>query len=224
MMVYEMADAGRTETEIAQSGLLDRLDGRKRQAAARYIRREPVYDGTLATALLDSPEVLQQTDLRSLKGEVSRPELEMLARRQAMGQTPEGRDLLEKLAVETGSGLVQNGLNRDWGKRQDTAARAMMEDYLVRSVEAFRKEHKRYPADKERRELIRHAIGEVVIPAFLEKWHPGAKGGKEGTAAGFSLSPAERKRVLKRADALGFSGTEAERIRKVLSQRDGMRK
>lgn len=218
--VYDMADAGRTATEIEQSGLLNGLDAKNRRAAARYIRRQPVYDGTLAEALLDNPEVLQETDLRALRGEIARPELEMLARRQAMGQTPQGREMLETLSLETKAVLAQNGLDGNWGKGQAASARFRLEDALVRSVTAFFEEKQRYPADRERLEMIRQAVGEVAVPAFLER----RRAGKAGQDFAASLSPAEKKRVLAEADARGFKGTEDQRMHRVLAQDDGIRR
>lgn len=215
--VYEMADAGKTATEIAQSGLLDGLNAKNRRAAARYIRKNPVYDGVLAAALMDNPEALQETDLRALKGEIARPELEMLARRQAMGKTPEGRQLLGNLALEVKAVLAQNGLDGMWETEKDAAFRFRLEDGLVQSVAGFVREKRRYPDDRERLEMIRRAVGEVAVPAFLEK----RRGGAAGPGFAASLSVAERKRVLAEAEALGFRGTEEQRIRKVLSQVKG---
>lgn len=216
--VYDMADAGRTATEIERSGLLDGLDAKNRRAAARYIRRQPVYDGVLAAALLDNPEALQQTDLRALRGEVSRPELEMLARRQAMGQTPDGRKMLEDLSLETKAVLAQNGLDGNCGEGRDAAVRFRLEDSIIRSVTAFFEEKRRYPADRERLEMIRQAVGEVAVPAFLKR----GRSGKAGQDFAASLSLAEKKRVLAEADARGFKGTEDQRIYRVLAQDDGM--
>lgn len=214
--VYNMADEGKTMTEIEQSGALDRLNNRNYREAVQYINKNTVYDYDLLAELYNNPDKLQQTDLRTLRGKLPAGEINRLARRQAMGQTEQGRNALEKLTFDMKTVLFQNGINLNSTKKNDIETRALLNDYMTRSLESFRADHKRYPTDKERLEMLKTAVGDVVIPRMF--WFPKTVKRFEATPQQYidSLSTPERMQLVEVANSAGITGTEDEKILAVL--------
>ena len=217
--VFNMADEGKTMTEIEQSGILDRLNNRNYREAVNYINKNTVYDYDLLAELYNNPDKLQQTDLRTLRGKLPAGEINRLARRQAMGQTEQGRNALEKLTFDMKTVLFQNGINLNSTKKDDIETRALLNDYMTRSLESFRADHKRYPTDKERLEMLKTAVGDVVIPRMY--WFPKTVKRFEATPQQYidSLSTPERMQLVEVADAAGITGTEDEKILAVLKSK-----
>lgn len=217
--VYDMADAGKTMTEIEQSGLLYRLDHKNYRSAIDYIRKNTQYDYDLLAELENDPDKLQQTDLRSLRGKLPRSDINRLARRQAIGKTEQGKNVLEKLTFDMRTVLLQNGINLNATKKNDIETRAQLNDYMIKSLESFRAEHKRYPNDKERLDMLKNAVGEIVVPRMF--WLPKTVKRFQATPEQFvdSLSTPERIRLLEVADAAGIRGTEDEKILAVLQSK-----
>ena len=219
MTVYNMADEGKTMTEIEQSGILDRLNNKNYREAVSYINKNTVYDYDLLAELYNNPDKLQQTDLRMLRGKLPAGEINRLARRQAMGQTEQGKNALEKLTFDMKTVLFQNGINLNSTKKDDIETRALLNDYMTRSLESFRADHKRYPTDKERLEMLKTAVGDVVIPRMY--WFPKTVKRFEATPQQYidSLSTPERMQLVEVADAAGITGSEDEKILAVLKSK-----
>lgn len=214
--VYNMVDEGKTMTEIEQSGILDRLNNRNYREAVSYINKNTVYDYDLLAELYSNTDKLMQTDLRTLRGKVPAVEINRLARRQVMLRTEQGRSALEKLTFDMKTVLFQNGINLNSTKKNDIETRALLNDYMIRSLESFRADHKRYPTDKERLEMLKTAVGDVVIPRMF--WFPKTVKRFEATPQQYidSLSTPERMQLVGVADAAGITGTEDEKILAVL--------
>lgn len=214
--VFNMADEGKTMTEIEQSGILDRLNNRNYREAVNYINKNTVYDYDLLAELYSDPNKLMQTDLRKLRGKVPAVEINRLARRQVMLRTEQGRNALEKLTFDMKTVLFQNGINLNSTKKNDIETRALLNDYMTRSLESFRADHKRYPTDKERLEMLKTAVGDVVIPRMF--WFPKTVKRFEATPQQYidSLSTPERMQLVEVANSAGITGTEDEKILAVL--------
>ena len=214
--VYDLVDSGKTMTEIEQSGALDGLNNRNYREALSYINKNTVYDYDLLAELYSNPDKLLQTDLRKLRGKVPAVEINRLARRQAMLRTEQGKNALEKLTFDMKTVLFQNGINLNSTKKDDIETRALLNDYMTRSLESFRADHKRYPTDKERLEMLKTAVGDVVIPRMF--WFPKTVKRFEATPQQYidSLSTPERMQLVGVADAAGITGTEDEKILAVL--------
>lgn len=214
--VFNMADEGKTMTEIEQSGILDRLNNRNYREAVSYINKNTVYDYDLLAELYSNPDKLLQTDLRALRGKVPNSEINRLSRRQVTLRTEQGRNALEKLTFDMKTVLFQNGINLNSTKKNDIETRALLNDYMIRSLESFRADHKRYPTDKERLEMLKTAVGDVVIPRMF--WFPKTVKRFEATPQQYidSLSTPERIQLVGVADAAGITGTEDEKILAVL--------
>ena len=214
--VYDLVDSGKTMTEIEQSGALDGLNNRNYREAVNYINKNTVYDYDLLAELYNNPDKLQQTDLRTLRGKLPAGEINRLARRQAMGQTEQGRNALEKLTFDMKTVLFQNGINLNSTKKDDIETRELLNDYMTRSLESFRADHKRYPTDKERLEMLKTAVGDVVIPRMF--WFPKTVKRFEATPQQYidSLSTPERMQLVEVANSAGITGTEDEKILAVL--------
>ena len=181
-----------------------------------YINKNTVYDYDLLAELYSNPDKLLQTDLRKLRGKVPAVEINRLARRQAMLRTEQGKNALEKLTFDMKTVLFQNGINLNSTKKDDIETRALLNDYMTRSLESFRADHKRYPTDKERLEMLKTAVGDVVIPRMF--WFPKTVKRFEATPQQYidSLSTPERMQLVGVADAAGITGTEDEKILAVL--------
>lgn len=216
MTVYDLVDSGKTMTEIEQSGILDRLNNRNYREAVNYINKNTVYDYDLLAELYSDPNKLMQTDLRKLRGKLPAGEINRLARRQAMGRTEQGKNALEKLTFDMKTVLFQNGINLNSTKKNDIETRALLNDYVTRSLESFRADHKRYPTDKERLEMLKTAVGDVVIPRMF--WFPKTVKRFEATPQQYidSLSTPERMQLVEVANSAGITGTEDEKILAVL--------
>ena len=214
--IYNMVDEGKTMTEIEQTGALDWLNNRNYHEAVNYINKNTVYDYDLLAELYSNPDKLLQTDLRKLRGKVPAVEINRLARRQAMLRTEQGKNALEKLTFDMKTVLFQNGINLNSTKKDDIETRALLNDYMTRSLESFRADHKRYPTDKERLEMLKTAVGDVVIPRMF--WFPKTVKRFEATPQQYidSLSTPERMQLVGVADAAGITGTEDEKILAVL--------
>ena len=214
--VFNMADEGKTMTEIEQSGILDRLNNKNYREAVSYINKNTVYDYDLLAELYSNPDKLLQTDLRTLRGKVPNSEINRLSRRQVTLRTEQGRNALEKLTFDMKTVLFQNGINLNSTKKNDIETRALLNDYMIRSLESFRADHKRYPTDKERLEMLKTAVGDVVIPRMF--WFPKTVKRFEATPQQYidSLSTPERMQLVGVADAAGITGTEDEKILAVL--------
>ena len=87
---------------------------------------------------------------------------------------------------------------------------------MIRSLESFRADHKRYPTDKERLEMLKTAVGDVVIPRMF--WFPKTVKRFEATPQQYidSLSTPERMQLVEVANSAGITGTEDEKILAVL--------
>lgn len=214
--IYNMVDEGKTMTEIEQTGALDWLNNRNYREAVNYINKNTVYDYDLLAELYSDPNKLMQTDLRKLRGKVPAVEINRLARRQVMLRTEQGRNALEKLTFDMKTVLFQNGINLNSTKKNDIETRALLNDYMTRSLESFRADHKRYPTDKERLEMLQTAVGDVVIPRMF--WFPKTVKRFEATPQQYidSLSTPERMQLVEVANAAGITGTEDEKILAVL--------
>ncbi len=214
--VYDLVDSGKTMTEIEQSGALDGLNNRNYREAVSYINKNTVYDYDLLAELYSNPDKLLQTDLRTLRGKVPNSEINRLSRRQVTLRTEQGRNALEKLTFDMKTVLFQNGINLNSTKKNDIETRALLNDYMIRSLELFRADHKRYPTDKERLEMLKTAVGDVVIPRMF--WFPKTVKRFEATPQQYidSLSTPERIQLVGVADAAGITGTEDEKILAVL--------
>lgn len=214
--IYNMVDEGKTMTEIEQSGILDRLNNRNYREAVQYINKNTVYDYDLLAELYSNPDKLMQTDLRTLRGKLPAGEINRLARRQVMGRTEQGKNALEKLTFDMKTVLFQNGINLNSTKKNDIETRALLNDYMTRSLESFRADYKRYPTDKERLEMLKTAVGDVVIPRMF--WFPKTVKRFEATSQQYidSLSTPERMQLVEVANAAGITGTEDEKILAVL--------
>ena len=214
--VYDLVDSGKTMTEIEQSGALDGLNNRNYREAVNYINKNTVYDYDLLAELYSDPDKLMQTDLRKLRGKVPAVEINRLARRQVMLRTEQGRNALEKLTFDMKTVLFQNGINLNSTKKNDIETRALLNDYMIRSLESFRADHKRYPTDKERLEMLKTAVGDVVIPRMF--WFPKTVKRFEATPQQYidSLSTPERIQLVEVANSAGITGTEDEKILAVL--------
>lgn len=214
--VYDLVDSGKTMTEIEQSGALDGLNNRNYREAVNYINKNTVYDYDLLAELYSNPDKLLQTDLRTLRGKVPNSEINRLSRRQVTLRTEQGRNALEKLTFDMKTVLFQNGINLNSTKKNDIETRALLNDYMIRSLESFRADHKRYPTDKERLEMLKTAVGDVVIPRMF--WFPKTVKRFEATPQQYidSLSTPERIQLVGVADAAGITGTEDEKILAVL--------
>ena len=217
--IYNMVDEGKTMTEIEQTGALDWLNNRNYREAVNYINKNTVYDYDLLAELYSDPNKLMQTDLRKLRGKVPAVEINRLARRQVMLRTEQGRNALEKLTFDMKTVLFQNGINLNSTKKNDIETRALLNDYMIRSLESFRADHKRYPTDKERLEMLKTAVGDVVIPRMF--WFPKTVKRFEATPQQYidSLSTPERIQLVGVADAAGITGTEDEKILAVLQSK-----
>ena len=112
--------------------------------------------------------------------------------------------------------LLQNGINLNATKKNDIETRVQLNDYMIKSLESFHAEHKRYPNDKERLDILKNAVGEIVVPRMF--WFPKTVKRFQATPEQFvdSLSTPERIRLLEVADAAGIRGTEDEKILAVL--------
>ena len=214
--VYDLVDSGKTMTEIEQSGALDGLNNRNYREAVSYINKNTVYDYDLLAELYSNPDKLLQTDLRTLRGKVPNSEINRLSRRQVMLRTEQGRNALEKLTFDMKTVLFQNGINLNSTKKDDIETRALLNDYMIRSLESFRADHKRYPTDKERLEMLKTAVGDVVIPRMF--WFPKTVKRFEATPQQYidSLSTPERIQLVEVANSAGITGTEDEKILAVL--------
>lgn len=214
--IYNMVDEGKTMTEIEQTGALDWLNNRNYHEAVNYINKNTVYDYDLLAELYSDPDKLMQTDLRTLRGKLPAGEINRLAKRQAMGRTEQGKNALEKLTFDMKTVLFQNGINLNSTKKDDIETRALLNDYVTRSLESFRADHKRYPTDKERLEMLKTAVGDVVIPRMF--WFPKTVKRFEATPQQYidSLSTPERMQLVEVANSAGITGTEDEKILAVL--------
>lgn len=223
MTVYDMADEGKTMTEIEQSGLLYQLDHKNYRSAVGYIRKNTQYDFELLAELESNPDKLQQTDLRTLRGKLAKSDINRLARKQAIGKTEQGKNVLEKLTFDMRTVLLHSGINLNATKKKDIETRAQLNDYMIKSLESFHAEYKRYPNDKERLDMLKNAVGEIVVPAFFGLWNTNIRRFK-ATPEQFvdSLSTPERMQILMVADAAGISGTEDEKILAVLRSKGAL--
>ena len=217
MTVYDMVDAGQTKTDIEQSGVLERLDNKNRRLANNYMDRNISYDYSLIAELDNDLDKLVQTDLRTLRGKVPASEIERLSRKQIMAQTEQGKNALEALTFDMRTVLMQSGINLTSTKKDDIETRAKLSDYMTRSMEFFRSEHKRYPNDKERLDMLNRAVGEIVVPQFFGFWTKDVRR-FEATEEDFvkSLTRAEKDQILEVANAAGLTGTDEEKIIAVL--------
>lgn len=222
MSVYDMADGGKTMTEIEQSGRLSALNHKNYRLAVDYIEKKTQYDFDLVAELDNDPEKLAQTNLGTLRGLAPRSDINRLARKQAMAKTKQGRNVLERLTFDMQTVLQENGINLNSKNKRDIQTRSELNNFMIASLEQFQADHKRYPTDKERLEMLRNAVGTIAVPVFGGLFTSSVKR-YEATEQDFvdALSTPERMRMIAAADAAGIRGTDDEKILAVLHRTGG---
>ena len=220
--VYDMADSGKTMTEIEQSGRLSALNHKNYRLAVDYIEKKTQYDFDLVAELDNDPEKLAQTNLGTLRGLAPRSDINRLARKQAMAKTKQGRNVLERLTFDMQTVLQENGINLNSKNKRDIKTRSELNDFMIASLEQFQADHKRYPTDKERLEMLRNAVGTIAVPVFGGLFTSSVKR-YEATKQDFvdAMSTPERMRMIEAADAAGIYGTDDEKILAVLHRTGG---